>query len=918
MWLRAKNDALYKDIGYAGILMRHLSILLLLSGTIGQAQDWVWRGTSPLLEARSEACMLRLPDGRAIVSGGRGAAALASVEIFRTTPEEAFIAAAPMLSARAGHGCALLEDGRVLVAGGGASGFEIYEPALDAWTSVVSGVVRGAGTIALRLPDGRILIGGGRSNLLETFDSVSGEVLVLPVNLLAARDRFTMTLLRDGKVLIAGGVEEQETLLSAELFDAETGELRALPPMPGPRAGHTATLLFDGRVLLAGGTDGKVELNTLEVYSPESKRFETLVAVLKVARQDHTGLLVESNGTVLLAGGLAAGEALASSELFDASTDQVVEAGSLTAARTGIASLMLEDGSVLASGGRNADGASKACGVIVASAVQFTQKVYRPLEQATIAGGLGVSGLNPRVRFDLKRVQLGTGAQTSINSRLLVTTANLQKGNLLPITGVMNIFRDDIGSDFVLTINATKTTGEPVSVQSRFSAKLPTAMKVSAIGGITIAGQPVIARVELTGDGNPIELSGLMTVRAGTLTTVFPVSGKPTAFVTDVALCCIATESTIQISGSYAGSPLLEAATAASSVHPVVSKTPVISFTPPTLAFGTASTFTALVGIQNPGVPISQGVAASLRPSGALTFQKSTGESIGTAELVAFRGITTSSLPLAQAQITYTPGIPELRARSACFATSYSGDSRYSAVPATRPFIGSAGPGCVAVAAAVSKLEVVASPASYTLGTLTRFSVKLTWPDAVGILSRTVNVLGGGRVFGQLTLVPNPNGLGIAEGSVELKLPFDAKNVSFSYDASGDLQGSQATLAIAMLPVGTTLTTTLRDPIVNPFRIPFALALSTGGVALPPGAALGGSIEFLDGNTLIGTLAAPILQAGPGITDGTSNTILIGEVQLSGALTNVIRPTGQRTITIRFTGSALFAATQVVVRVNVP
>ncbi len=74
----------------------------------------------------------------------------------------------------------------------------------------------------------------------------------------------TATVLRDGKVLVAG----QD---GAQLYDPDSGTWSATGKMITPRHHHTATLLPDGRVLVAGGTnasDGMVY--SAELYDPDT------------------------------------------------------------------------------------------------------------------------------------------------------------------------------------------------------------------------------------------------------------------------------------------------------------------------------------------------------------------------------------------------------------------------------------------------------------------------------------------------------------------------------------------------------------------------------------------------------------------------------------------------------------------------
>jgi hypothetical protein len=70
----------------------------------------------------------------------------------------------------------------------------------------------------------------------------------------------TATLLSDGSVLVAGGMDtrpvnasDTPASASAELFDPSTGTWGATIDLTQARTRHTATLLPDGMVLIAGG-----------------------------------------------------------------------------------------------------------------------------------------------------------------------------------------------------------------------------------------------------------------------------------------------------------------------------------------------------------------------------------------------------------------------------------------------------------------------------------------------------------------------------------------------------------------------------------------------------------------------------------------------------------------------------------------
>jgi N-acetylneuraminic acid mutarotase len=228
---------------------------------------------------------------------------------------------APMSVERYLHTATVLRDGRVLVVGGqeGTSPWpaiastEIYDPETDAW----------APAAPLSVP----------------------------------RRSHTATLLRNGKVLVAGGGEGTSPEASAEVYDPSTGAWTAVASMGVARQYHTATLLPDGRVLVAGGADATTaSVATSEVYDPVADTWTpTQNAMSSVRRLGSAALLPD--GKVLVAGGYAIGFAgTSSADVYDPATNTWVATGAMHEGRAEAPLAQLADGRVMIAGGRPASG----------------------------------------------------------------------------------------------------------------------------------------------------------------------------------------------------------------------------------------------------------------------------------------------------------------------------------------------------------------------------------------------------------------------------------------------------------------------------------------------------------------------------------------------------------------------------------
>ena len=222
---------------------------------------------------------------------------------------------------------------------------------------------------ATLLGDGRVLIVGGRGTAAdgstgvlasaELYDPATGKFTPTG-SLTTPRAYGTATVLRDGRVLMAGGSDSCpndvcDSLASAELYDPQAGTFSPTGSMSIDRAGHSATLLSDGRVLIVGGSDNctasSCPLASAEIYDPNTGKFSS-AGSMKVARYGSAAALL-ADGRVLVAGGDGSGATptLASAEIYDPKTDKFSATGSMATARWGHTATPLEDGRVLVAGG---------------------------------------------------------------------------------------------------------------------------------------------------------------------------------------------------------------------------------------------------------------------------------------------------------------------------------------------------------------------------------------------------------------------------------------------------------------------------------------------------------------------------------------------------------------------------------------
>lgn len=308
--------------------------------------------------------------GKVLVVGGRtpDGRSTASAELY--DPESgSWRTVGALATARTGHSATVLQDGRVLVAGGRVAGgdpavegesstgsTELYDPASESWSPTGSLGDTRYGHTATPLADGTVLAAGGRKTVFNTVLAEARDEPTAAAELYAPsaggwssasplaveRTDHTASLLQGGKVLVAGGLDDDLNLRrSAEVYDPGAGQWTAAASMGVGHSEHTATVLADGRLLVVGGGYGGgargrgVTVSLAEVYSPEANTW-TYTGPLRLARRQHTATLLSGPGCapncgkVLVVGGAlndpannVATPALASTELYDPAADTV-------------------------------------------------------------------------------------------------------------------------------------------------------------------------------------------------------------------------------------------------------------------------------------------------------------------------------------------------------------------------------------------------------------------------------------------------------------------------------------------------------------------------------------------------------------------------------------------------------------------
>lgn len=345
-----------------------------------------WSSAPSMAVPRAYQTATLLPNGKVLVVGGRGliaisaawelpGKAIASAELY--DPRTRRWSSAGTLSApRYAHTATLLADGKVLVVGGNQtmpnaslpagtdtlSSAELYDPRANTWSLAASMQTARASHTATLLDDGRVLVAGGVDSAVgnpgtvlasaELYDPVA-NTWTAAAPMASARMNQSVTLMADHRVLVAGGVDRvldfpggtapSTGLSTAEIFDPSNDSWSPAPSMRYTRISPSATLLPNGLVLLVG--DYGVNEQTAEIFDPAG--WQWLASPRPIAgRAGHVAVRLHG-GAVLVADGLGD----TSAELFDWHRNTWASAGTPAVTRSGATATVLDNGQVLVAGG---------------------------------------------------------------------------------------------------------------------------------------------------------------------------------------------------------------------------------------------------------------------------------------------------------------------------------------------------------------------------------------------------------------------------------------------------------------------------------------------------------------------------------------------------------------------------------------
>ena len=239
--------------------------------------------TGSMQTARAAFMAVRLQNGKVLVAGGANdVVRIASAEIYDPATG-VFTPTGSLLVARNNGVATVLPNGKVLITGGGRgdgvsrSEAELYDPAVGTFTETGSMTDGRDDATATLLPNGKVLVAGGANfdiplSTADIYDPATGTFSA-SAGTLPARDFASAVMLPNNLVLILGGqgdthgLGDTGALDDGVIYDYQTDSFTTAGKMATARFYTPGILLNDGRVLIAGGYNNDGVVSASEIYS---------------------------------------------------------------------------------------------------------------------------------------------------------------------------------------------------------------------------------------------------------------------------------------------------------------------------------------------------------------------------------------------------------------------------------------------------------------------------------------------------------------------------------------------------------------------------------------------------------------------------------------------------------------------------
>ncbi len=244
-----------------------------------------WTSRAPLPTALRWNSGVPLTDGRVLSIGGVNTLGTTVTTVYAYNPTtDTWATLAPLSTARHAAAASTGLDGRVYVFGGrGSSAIlttaEVYDPTTNVWTSIAAPPTARQAAGAVTAADGRIYLLGGSTNTSSTGATTLVEIYTPTTNtwltgpsLPSVRSYFASGRATDGRIYLAGGYVNSDTIGTAVALTPGAGAAGTYATLPGMNIEHgyvRGTPLIDGRFLVVGGYGSSSNfLTRVEAYSP--------------------------------------------------------------------------------------------------------------------------------------------------------------------------------------------------------------------------------------------------------------------------------------------------------------------------------------------------------------------------------------------------------------------------------------------------------------------------------------------------------------------------------------------------------------------------------------------------------------------------------------------------------------------------